>query len=170
MGLKDIIKRDLSKVRFDTDIKSFISALLFNQSFRLLFFYRCSKYKTLLTPIFALLNRCFQNKQLVFISKQAEIGSGFCIGHCFSIIISKCKIGDDVTIMQQVTIGSSRGGGRAGYPSIGNQCFIGAGAKIIGNVTIGDNVVIGANAVVTKDIPEYSVAAGIPAKVIKTIR
>ncbi len=58
------------------------------------------------------------------------------------------------------------GGGRAGYPSIGNQCFIGAGAKIIGNVIIGDNVVIGANAVVTKDIPSGSIVGGVPARII----
>ena len=68
--------------------------------------------------------------------------------------------------MQQVTIGSSRGGNKEGYPTIGNRCFIAAGAKIIGNVTIGDDVVVGANAVVTKDIPSGSVVGGVPAKII----
>ena len=71
-----------------------------------------------------------------------------------------------MTVMQQVTIGSSRGGARNGYPKIGNRVFVGAGAKIIGDVTIGDDVVIGANAVVTKNIPSGTVVGGIPAKII----
>lgn len=166
MRLKETIKKDLSKVRYNTDLKSMISAIIFNQSFRRIIFYRLSKKKSLLRPIYAFLNRHYQNKQLVYISKSAEIGAGFCIGHCFSIILSKCVIGNDVTIMQQVTIGSSRGGNREGYPTIGNRCFIAAGAKIIGNITIGDDVVIGANAVVTKDIPSGSVVVGVPARII----
>lgn len=68
--------------------------------------------------------------------------------------------------MQQVTIGSSRGGNRSGYPKIGNNVVVCCGAKIIGNVTIGNNVIIGANAVVTKDIPDNACVAGIPAKII----
>lgn len=166
MEFKDLVKKDLSKVRFDVDIKSFISALLFNSSFRLIFFFRLSQFKVWLKPIITVLYWCEQKKNLVFISKYAEIGAGFCIGHCFSIIISKCKIGNDVTVMQQVTIGSSRGGRREGYPTIGNRCFIGAGAKIIGNIIIGDDVVIGANAVVTKDIPSGSVVGGVPAQIL----
>jgi serine O-acetyltransferase len=59
-----------------------------------------------------------------------------------------------------------RKGGRNGYPKIGSRVFVGAGAKILGNVTIGDDVVIGANAVVTKDIPSGAVVGGIPAKVL----
>lgn len=109
MSIKEIIKRDLSKVRYNTDLKSLISALLFNKSFKRILFYRLSKQKSILRPLYSILNRYYQNKQLVYISKTAEIGEGFCIGHCFSIIRSKCKIGRDVTVMQQVTIGSSRG-------------------------------------------------------------
>lgn len=166
MSIKEIIKRDLSKVRYSTDLKSLISAILFNHSFKRILFYRLSKQKSILRPLYSILNRYYQNKQLVYISKTAEIGEGFCIGHCFSIILSKCKIGRDVTVMQQVTIGSSRGGRREGYPTIGNRVFVAAGAKIIGNITIGDDCVIGANAVVTKDIPAGSIVGGVPAKII----
>lgn len=166
MRFNETIKKDLSKVRYNTDTKSLISATLFNQSFRRILFFRLSKKKSFLRPIYAFFNRYYQNKHLVYISRSAEIGEGFCIGHCFSIILSKCKIGKDVTIMQQVTIGSSRGGQRDGYPTIGNRCFIAAGAKIIGNITIGDDVVVGANAVVTKDIPSGSVVGGVPARII----
>ena len=68
--------------------------------------------------------------------------------------------------MHQVTIGSSRGGNRAGYPTIGNNVFIGCGAKILGKVSIGNNVIIGANSVVTKDIPDNAIAVGVPAHII----
>ena len=156
-----LIKRDLEKVRYSATFKSLVSALLFNQSFKRIFVFRMSKKYA----FFTLLDRLLSTRYAVHISKTAEIGSGFCIGHCFSIIISKCIIGDDVTVMQQVTIGS-RGGGRNGYPKIGSRVFVGAGAKILGNVTIGDDVVIGANAVVTKDIPSGAVVGGIPAKVL----
>ena len=61
--------------------------------------------------------------------------------------------------------GRSVGGG--GIPIIGNNVTIYAGAKVFGNITIGDDVVIGANAVVTKDIPSHSMVAGVPAKIIK---
>lgn len=58
--------------------------------------------------------------------------------------------------------------GGAGIPTIGNNVTIFAGAKVFGKITIGDDVVIGANAVVTKDIPSHSMVAGVPAKIIKT--
>lgn len=58
--------------------------------------------------------------------------------------------------------------GGAGIPTIGNNVTIYAGAKVFGKITIGDDVVIGANAVVTKDIPSHSMVAGVPAKIIKT--
>ena len=58
--------------------------------------------------------------------------------------------------------------GGAGIPTIGNNVTIFAGAKVFGKITIGDDAVIGANAVVTKDIPSHSMVAGVPAKIIKT--
>lgn len=166
--LIDVIFKDLSKVRYKTNLISFVSALIFNNGFKRLFFYRLVKKKTILSPIYFLIERHLKNKYLVYISKHAKIGTGFCLPHCFSIIISDCVIGNDVTVLQQVTIGSSRGGNRSGCPNIGNNVFVGAGAKIIGAVTIGDNVVIGANAVITKDIPSGSVVGGIPAKILSS--
>ena len=65
--------------------------------------------------------------------------------------------------MNHFTIGSGRGG----CPSIGNNVRVFAGAKIIGNVNIGDDVVVGANAVVVKDVPSHCIVAGVPARIIK---
>ena len=58
------------------------------------------------------------------------------------------------------------GGSNAGVPSIGNNCVLGPGSRILGSVTLGDNIFVGANAVVTHDMPSNSIVAGIPAKVI----
>ncbi|MDY0743855.1 DapH/DapD/GlmU-related protein [Paucibacter sp. R3-3] len=77
-----------------------------------------------------------------------------------SIFVSgAASIGQDCVIFQQVTIGSNTLGDakRFGAPRIGTRCYIGAGAKIIGKVTIGDDVRIGANAVVTRDVPSKCV-------------
>jgi len=74
------------------------------------------------------------------------------------------KIGKGCKIMQNVTIGGRNG---RGAPSVGDYCFIGTGACIIGDIKIGNDVMIGANAVVLNDVEDGQVVAGIPAKVIK---
>lgn len=81
-------------------------------------------------------------------------------------MIAGVKIGRNCVVMQQVTIGSSRGGRRSGYPILGNNVVVCCGAKIIGKVNIGNNVIIGANAVVVNDVPDNAVVGGVPAKVI----
>ncbi len=78
----------------------------------------------------------------------------------------EAKIGDDVHIDQCVTIGGNAT--KHGVPTIGNSVYIGAGAKILGPVVIGSNTVIGANAIVVTDIPDHCVAAGVPARVIRS--
>ena len=84
---------------------------------------------------------------------QCEIGRNLRLVHLNGIIISKyAKIGENCTILHQVTIGVNDRKDSRKAATIGNNVFIGAGAKIIGNIKIGDNVSIGANAVVTKDI------------------
>jgi len=94
-----------------------------------------------------------------------QIGGGASIPHPNGIVIHhKAVIGPNCLIHQQVTIGVKRNG--SGAPIIGGHVDIGAGAKIIGNITIGKHALIGANAVVTKDVPDFAVVAGIPAKVI----
>lgn len=76
-----------------------------------------------------------------------------------------CKhIGKNCWINQQVTIGYSDA---TNCPYIGNDVQIKAGAKVIGNVNVGDDVIIGANAVVVKDVPSHSIVVGIPARIIK---
>lgn len=92
------------------------------------------------------------------------VGRRFRIEHCGDIVVSgDAIIGDDVVIRNGVTIGL-RYVGERGSPTIGNRVDIGAGAKLLGPISIGDDVSIGANAVVLRDVPSNSIAVGIPAR------
>ncbi len=98
----------------------------------------------------------------------AKIGRRFFIDHGMGVVIGEtAEIGNDVTIYHQVTLGgtSTKKGKR--HPTIGNNVVIGAGAKILGPVKVGDNCKIGANSVVVKDVPPNSTVVGIPGKVVK---
>jgi serine O-acetyltransferase len=98
---------------------------------------------------------------------EVQIGRRLTIEHFGDIIISgDTVIGDDVVIRNGVTIGLRRTG-IAGAPIIGDRVDIGAGAKILGTIRIGNDVAIGANAVVLQDVPDNSLAVGVPA-IIKT--
>jgi serine O-acetyltransferase len=101
----------------------------------------------------------------VELPNRAEIGGGVFIPHANGIVIHiDAKIGRNCNISQQVTIGVG-GTDPSGTPTIGDRVFLGPGAKIFGPITVGDDVAIGANAVVMKDLPNHVVAVGIPAKV-----
>lgn len=97
----------------------------------------------------------------------AEIGRNFFIDHGFVVIGETATIGDDVTMYQHVTLGGTNpadGIGGKRHPSIGNGVIIGSGAQILGPITVGDRARIGANAVVTRDVPEGATMTGIPAR------
>jgi serine O-acetyltransferase len=101
----------------------------------------------------------------VHLPRKAVFGRHFHLIHPLSIIIHPLAVfGDDVGIMHEVTVGS-RGAYEA--PRIGSDVFIGAGAKILGGVTIGSHVDIGANAVVLSDVPDGSLAVGVPARIVR---
>ncbi|MDQ8755227.1 serine O-acetyltransferase EpsC [Sphingosinicella sp. LHD-64] len=97
----------------------------------------------------------------------AEIGRNFFIDHGFVVIGETATIGDDVTIYQQVTLGGTNPtNGIAGkrHPSIRDGVIIGSGAQILGPIIVGPHARIGANSVVTKDVPEGATMIGIPAR------
>lgn len=98
----------------------------------------------------------------------ADIGKGFYVGHFGGIVLhSDVKMGENCSIGPGVLIGT-RGVGNKGTPVIGNDVYIGVGAKILGGVKIGNHVKIGANAVVLIDVPDGATAVGIPARILKT--
>lgn len=94
-----------------------------------------------------------------------RIGKGLVIHHGHSTIIHATSVGQNCQIWQNVTIGKEKPGGTK--PVIGNNVFIYTGAVVIGNIHIGDNVVIGANTVVTKSIPDNCTVVGNPAIIIR---
>lgn len=101
------------------------------------------------------------------ISPNVDIGPGLYIGHFGEICIGgPTRIGRFCNISQGNTIGVAGRGERRGIPEIGDFVYIAPGAKIIGKIKVGNNVAIGANAVVTKDVPDNAVVAGVPARVI----
>lgn len=92
--------------------------------------------------------------------RTAKIGPGFYIGHFGGIIVSgKAVIGANCTLMQGVTIGLSGHGERGGVPEIGDDVFIGPGAKLFGKIRVGNNVKIGANTVIHRDVPDNAIVA-----------
>ena len=105
----------------------------------------------------------------ITIGESARIGRRLNIEHFGGIIIhGHCVIGDDCLIRQGVTLGNRSEDDPEGAPVLEDYVVVGAGAKILGRITIGRGAVIGANAVVTKDIPAGAVAVGVPAKVIRS--
>ncbi|HCA5037196.1 TPA: serine acetyltransferase [Acinetobacter baumannii] len=91
----------------------------------------------------------------------------FAYGGIGVVLHSRCIIGDNCIIGQGITIGRKLS--PEGIPTIGNDVYIAAGSRILGGITIGNNVIIGANAVVVTDIPDNSIVAGAPAKVVRTV-
>jgi len=98
----------------------------------------------------------------------AKLGRRVFIDHGVGVVIGETAIlGDDVIVYQQVTLGGVSTSKGKRHPTLGNNVVIGAGAKVLGNITIGDNSKVGANSVVVKDVPADSTAIGIPARVLK---
>lgn len=96
-----------------------------------------------------------------------KIGEGFYIGHFGHIVVNgDAIIGKNCNISQGVTIGIANTGSKKGIPVVGDYVYIGPGAKILGNIKIGNNAAIGANSVVVSDVPENAVVVGVPARVV----
>ncbi len=96
----------------------------------------------------------------------ATIGRRFFIDHGMGVVIGEtAEVGDDVMLYHGVTLGGRQREGGKRHPTLGDGVAVGAGAKVLGPITIGAGSVIGANAVVTKDAPEDSILVGVPAKV-----
>jgi len=157
----EIIKQDNRRWleimnRKETGLIGLIYLLGFFPEYRNLFYKRVG-------TIGHLLNIICPKMSSLFIATD-NIGPGLFIQHGFATIISAESIGENCWINQQVTVGFGVGNGR---PTIGNNVRIAPGAKVFNNIFIGDNSNIGANAVVTKNVPSDATVIGIPAYIIK---
>jgi serine O-acetyltransferase len=128
--------------------------------------YRCMQWsqKHRLAPLAMLFNKINVWFGGCVIGRGADFGPGFVLIHSNGVVINtSVRGGKNVFIEHQVTIGAEKGEA----PVLGDNVFVGAGAKIVGAVRIGNDVKIGANAVVTKDLPDGATAVGVPARVVK---
>lgn len=141
---------------------------LLSQGFFAIFTYRIFRWfyeRNIPTqPIRFVVERIIEITTGISIPAQARIGKGLRIHHFGGIFIhSEAVLGDRCTIYQGVTLGDL--GGWGGAPSVGNDVLLGVGAKVLGNITVGDHARIGANAVVLQAVPPGCLAVGVPAVV-----
>lgn len=174
--LQYLIYTDFYRITEKLTFNNFVSALINNEGFKYCFWMRICKYlkhkkllKLFFYPISKGILRHYRYKYGISIPFTTLIGEGFYVGHFGGIIVNgKIVIGKNCNISQDVTIGVKNRGVNPGVPTIGNNVYIGPGAKLFGGIKIGNNVAIGANSVITKDVPGNSVVVGIPGKIISS--
>ncbi len=130
----------------------------------------CSGPSWLLLPLKALhviFDRVIQVLTGIAIAPQAKIGPGLYIAHFGGIFVgTNVEMGSNCDLHQGVTLGIAMRGGRHGSPRLGDRVYVAPGAKVLGAIKIGDDAMIGANAVLTLTVQPRAVAIGIPARVI----
>lgn len=170
MGLVGLVRADVrAKARwcYESDDTKDVVRVLFTDGTMAMILYRLMQWARrrrlgILEMVFNRANSVLCN---CIIGRGAEFGPGFVLIHATGIVINGAvRGGAHVHLEHQVTIGAER----RQSPRLGDGVFVGAGAKILGPVTIGDGVRVGANAVVVKDLPPHSTAVGIPARVVRT--
>jgi serine O-acetyltransferase len=120
---------------------------------------RAKLLRLLLDPIYIILDFFVQVLWGIEIPRTAQVGPGLYIGHYGGITVSSIAvIGRDCNLSQNITIGVSGAGPKRGAPTIGDNVYIAPGARLFGKITIGNNVKVGANAVIHKDLPDNAIA------------
>ncbi len=128
-----------------------------------MFYYRLCSYRSFLYPYFRLRLEKYTRKYALQIPLAARVGYGLYLGHGTGVIVNaSAVIGNNVNLSQFTTIGSVKGHAA----TVGNDVYIGPSVCLVEDIVIGDRAVIGAGAVVNKNVPAGTVAAGVPAKVI----
>ena len=175
-----ILKMTLIAVFFKDDIraaqkrdpaaKSFIEILMLYQGLHALVAYRVAHFffKIHLFFLARFISQFARGITGIEIHPGAQIGKRFFIDHGMGVVIGETTIvGDDVLLYQGVTLGGTGLEKGKRHPTIGNSVVIGGGAKVLGNITIGDSSYIGANAVVIHDVPPNSTVVGVPGRITK---
>lgn len=172
--LYHLLRADLYRYEGRTGLKPALKHFLFTPGFKYTVWMRACGYakaskalKYTIYPAlkFALLHCRY--KYGIAIPEYTRIGPGLLINRFGGIYIGgDAEIGCNVNITHGVLLGYTNRGAKAGAPRVGDRVFLGAGAKVIGNIRLGNDSSIGANCVVTKDVPDSGVAVGIPSKII----
>lgn len=152
---KELYNADIARYRGKPD--SYIRIFLF--------LYRKAAVTTFapLKLVYKALFRIWANRRGLEISASQQIGGGLYLGHAYNITInSGAKIGRNCNIHKGIVIGQANRGSHKGCPTIGDRVWIGINSAIVGNITIGDDVLIAPNSYVNVDIPSHSVVFGNP--------
>lgn len=165
------MKREIEAV-FERDpaARNIVEVILTYSGLHAIFFYRLAHFLwelkiPMLPRLTSQLARFFTG---IEIHPGAKIGRGLFIDHGMGVVIGETSIiGDNVTMFQGATLGGTGKEKGKRHPTLGNNVVVGAGAKILGNIIIGDNVNIGANAVVIRDVPSNSTVVGVPGRVVR---
>lgn len=170
MGVWTNIKSDLFRYYGKVNLSSFVKTFLLVEGFRYMFFHRvltgCSKKNPLYWVLF-LIKRHYSYKY-GFQIFSINIGQGFYIGHFGTIVINGATIiGDNVNVSPGVVIGQVSRGSKKGVPVIGDRVWIGSNAVIVGNIKIGNDVLVAPGAYVTFDVPPNSLVMGNPGSIVK---
>ena len=170
--LDSIIKRDPAA-------KSRLSVILTYPSVKAIFFHRIANFFCLakFDLIARMISQFSRFLTGIEIHPKAKIGKILFIDHGMGVVIGETsEIGDNVTIYHGVTLGgispsidSDKQRNVKRHPTLKNNVVVGSGAQILGPITVGENAKVGANAVVTKDVPDNAVMVGIPAKNVGTV-
>jgi cysteinyl-tRNA synthetase len=171
MGLWDDIRHDFKTVfEMDPAARNRLEVVLSYSGFHAIFFHRINHllwkaHVPFFPRFFSQVARIITG---IEIHPAAKIGRGFFIDHGMGVVIGEtAEIGENVLLYQGVTLGGTGKEKGKRHPTLGSNVVVGAGAKILGAITIGDNVKIGANSVVLHSVPGNSIVVGVPGRVIK---
>ena len=168
MSIKNDMKHKASCYTGKTDARGILRVLLSDGTSAVVF-YRAARFfsRIGLGPVGWIFNEINKACNGCVIGRGAVFGGGFVLMHPVGVVInSGVKGGKNIVIESGVVIGAARNGLPVEVPELGDNIFIGSGAKVIGGIKIGSNVKIGANAVVVKDVPDNVTVAGIPASIV----
>lgn len=170
-SIKNEIKNDIEAVqKRDPASRGKFEIFLTNQGVHAILSYRIAHFLYInnlkfIAKIISQISRFFTG---IEIHPAAFIGKGLLIDHGSGVVIGETAIiGDDCTLFHGVTLGGRGNTKGKRHPTLYNGVFVGAGAKILGNIEIGNNAKIGANAVVLTDVPDGATAVGMPARIVK---
>lgn len=171
---KNQILNDLYRYCAAKNMMAVLRCLCMLPGYKYTFWMRTANYSKqngiLFMPLYLisrlLMNR-YQYKYGICIPYNTRIGEGLYIGHYGGIFVNQgAIIGKNCNINQDVSIGATYGGKNPGIPVIGDNVYLGPGAKIIGGINLGNNVAVGANCVVNIDIPDEGVVIGNPCRIV----
>ena len=173
-GFMVTLRRDVqSALSRDPAARSSLEIVLLYPGLHALWGYRISHWMWLhgLKLLGRMLSQLVRSLTGIEIHPGAQIGQGLFIDHGMGVVIGEtAEIGADVTLYHGVTLGGTSLEKGKRHPTLGDRVVVGAGAKVLGAITIGEDTRIGANAVVVKSVPPNSVVVGVPGQVIARSR